>query len=128
MTRAFTSLRVDDVGVVARFYEDLLGLRRHFDSDWFIILVGDDRPGFEFGILERDHMVVPEAIRATPQGVLLTFVVADFEAVHARATAMGAPIVEPPTDMPYGQRRMVLRDPEGTAVDVSAPLAARSAD
>jgi hypothetical protein len=31
--------------------------------------------------------------------------------------------VEHARDMPYGQRRMVLRDPDGTFLDISCPIA-----
>ncbi len=36
--------------------------------------------------------------------------VPDVEAVVARAAAQGATVVEPPTDLPYGDRRATLRD------------------
>jgi uncharacterized glyoxalase superfamily protein PhnB len=39
------------------------------------------------------------------------------------ALAAKASIIEPPTDMPYGQRRMPVRDPDGTVLDISAPTA-----
>ncbi|MEL6965356.1 MAG: VOC family protein, partial [Pseudomonadota bacterium] len=50
-------------------------------------------------------------------------VVSDCDDVHKRAVEMSAEVVEPPTDMPYGQRRMLVRDPDGTLIDVSAPTA-----
>jgi predicted enzyme related to lactoylglutathione lyase len=56
--------------------------------------------------------------------VMVTFVVDHCDAVHDAARAMGAEVLEPPTDMPYGQRRMLLRDPAGTVLDISAPIAA----
>lgn len=127
MNRCFLNVLSADVGASAAFYENLLGMRRHFDSDWFVILTHDEMPGFEYGILQRDHAIVPAAVRAAPAGIMVTFVVADCDAVHLRAQSLGAPIVEPPTDMPYGQRRLLLRDPDGTVIDVSAPTAARPA-
>ena len=108
----------------AGFYAELLDMQRHFDSDWFVILTSPDLAGVELGILERDHEVVPPAARQAPAGVIVTFVVADCDEVYARAKAHGAEILEPPTDMFYGQRRMLLRDPDGTVVDVSSPLSA----
>ena len=52
---------------------------------------------------------------------MLTFVVDDCDAIYEKAQAANAVIVEPPREMPYGQRRMVLRDPAGTFVDISSP-------
>jgi uncharacterized glyoxalase superfamily protein PhnB len=40
-------------------------------------------------------------------------IVADVEAVHARAVAAGAVIIRPLEDMPYGSREFSVRDPEG---------------
>lgn len=40
-------------------------------------------------------------------------VVADADAVHARAVAAGATIIRPPEDTPYGSREFAVRDPEG---------------
>ena len=121
MTRAFTNILTDDVDATAKFYEDLLGMHRHFAADWFVVLVHGDRPGFELGILRRGHAIVPADIRDGTGGVILTFVVADTDACHARARDMGAEVIEPPRDMEYGQRRMLLRDPAGVTVDISAP-------
>lgn len=123
MQRCFTNVLSSDVAATASFYEHLLGMTRHFDSDWFVILTHPDIDGLEFGILQRDHAIVPPDVRAAPAGVIVTFVVADCDEVHRRAVAAGATVIEPPADMPYGQRRMLLRDPDGTVLDVSAPTA-----
>jgi uncharacterized glyoxalase superfamily protein PhnB len=40
-------------------------------------------------------------------------VVADVEAVYARAIAAGAPIIRPLQDTPYASREFALKDPEG---------------
>ncbi|MCU0829611.1 MAG: VOC family protein [Tabrizicola sp.] len=124
MNRAFTNILTDKVDGTAQFYQDLLGLRRAGDFGWFVLLADDDLPGFELGILDRDHETLPRQEAPQPAGVLLTFVVADVEAVHRQALAMAAAIIEAPRDMAYGQRRLLLRDPAGTLVDVSAPIRA----
>lgn len=54
---------------------------------------------------------------------MLTFVVDDVDVVHEFAAKRGDTIVEPPTNLFYGQRRMVVRDPDGTAVDISSECA-----
>ncbi len=122
MDRCFTNILSDNVGRTADFYTDVLGMQRHFDSDWFVILTHPDIEKLELGILERDHSVVPQSVRHAPSGVIVTFVVADCDAVYARATACSAEVLEPPTNMFYGQRRLLLRDPDGTVVDVSSPI------
>ncbi|MEO0915043.1 MAG: VOC family protein, partial [Pseudomonadota bacterium] len=79
-------------------------------------------PGFELGILDITHETIPPEIAARPGGAILTFVVDDLAEIHERALAMRAEILQPPTDLPYGQRRLMLRDPAGTAVDLSSPI------
>ncbi len=125
MQRAFTNILSRDVNATAEFYQSLLGMTRAHDFGWFVILTHPGVSGFEFGVLDRAHETAPAdgAAASTSAGVMVTFVVDDVEACHDRAVALGADIIAPPTDMVYGQRRMLVRDPDGTLVDVSAPVA-----
>lgn len=120
MNRAFTNILSSNVTETASFYQELLQMNRHFDSDWFVILTHADCHNFEFGILDRNNPLVPEKARHQPAGVLLTFVVDDVEATFLKAKDMNVAIIEEPTDTPYGQRRMLVEDPDGTLVDVSS--------
>lgn len=122
MKRAFTNVLTDDVEQTARFYEELLGMKRSGDFGWFVILTHDDMPRYEIGILDRDHETIPETIVKSPGGSILTFVVAELADVVERATAMRAEIIQEPTYLPYGQRRLMVRDPAGSAIDISSPI------
>lgn len=122
MNRAFTNILCDDVAQTAQFYQDLLGMKRTGDFGWFIILSHDDMPGFELGVLAQDHETILAGVSGHPAGAILTFVVKDVEAIFRQADAMKAEILQKPTDLPYGQRRLMLRDPAGTPVDVSSPI------
>jgi predicted enzyme related to lactoylglutathione lyase len=122
MNRAFSNILTDDVSATAQFYEDLLDMKRAGDFGWFVILSHDDMPGFELGVLDRNHETIPTGVTANPSGVVLTFVVTSLEDVHSQAISMNAEVIEGPTDLPYGQRRLMLRDPAGTAVDISSPI------
>ena len=48
---------------------------------------------------------------------------AGVDALYARLTAAGHPGVLEPFDAPWGQRYATVADPEGTSVDLFAPLA-----
>jgi catechol 2,3-dioxygenase-like lactoylglutathione lyase family enzyme len=120
MNRAFTNILCGNVAQTAQFYQDLLGMTRAGDFGWFILLTHDGLPGFELGVLDRTHDTLPPGVAGQPGGAMLTFVVDDVEQVHQQAKALRAEVLEPPSDMPYGQRRMLLRDPAGTLMDVSA--------
>lgn len=122
MNRMFTNLLVSDVSRSATFYETLLGMSRHFDSDWFVILTDPNLDGVEFGLLARDSHVVPDSARQAPAGVMVTFVVDDVDVIHERAKEQGLTVLQGPQDMFYGQRRMLVTDPDGTILDISAPV------
>ncbi|MDF3415453.1 glyoxalase [Sulfitobacter sp. M57] len=122
MNRAFTNILSNNVEGTASFYEDLLGMKRAGDFGWFIVLSHDEMPTFEMGVLDRDHETVPDGFSSGSTGNILTFVVNDLEEVHARAVSMQTDIIQEPTDLPYGQRRLMLRDPSGSVVDISSPI------
>ena len=120
MRRCFVNLLSDDLALARDWYVGLFGWRVDFDSDWFVHLQSPDDDDVELGLLRRDHEIVPEELGSVAAGVIVTLVVDDVDAVHRAALAAGVEVVEEPRDLFYGQRRMLLRDPDGTVVDVSA--------
>lgn len=130
VSRAFANVLTDDVAATRDFYVRLLGLTVAFDSDWFVNLTspsGDGgavqaAPGRELGIWRRDHELIPEEFRQRPAGTVLSFVVEDVDAVYTDAQQRGLPIVAVPRDLFYGQRQLLLTDPNGALVDVSTPV------
>lgn len=123
MRRAFLTLTSSDLATTRDWYVHLLDLRVEFDSDWFVQLQDPDDTGLELGILDRDHAIAPEPSRGAPAGGYLTVVVDDVDEVHRRATAAGVQVLEAPTDLFYGQRRMLVVDPDGWVVDISSECA-----
>lgn len=121
MQRSFTNILTEEVAATAAFYQEILGFEPRFSADWFVNLADPENPALELGILKQSSEIVPARAQRAPAGVILTFVVDDCDAVYERARAQNANIVEAPREMPYGQRRMVLRDPAGTFVDISSP-------
>lgn len=113
----------DAVGPVRDFYVDALGFETTFDSDWFVTVKAPGNEAAELAIWRRDHHLVPLAIRAEPAGVILNIIVDDVDARFAQAQSDGLPILLQLRDEPYGQRRFLTRDPAGTVVDVSTPIA-----
>jgi PhnB protein len=47
--------------------------------------------------------------------------VKDVDAVYARALNAGAKSLEAPTEMPYGDRRAMIKDPEGNDWQIATP-------
>ncbi len=109
----------DDLPGSRDFYVRLFGFQVNFDSDWFVQLKDSTQP-FELGIIARTHEMVPKDFQAQPQGIYPTFVVEDVEVQYRIAQEAGYTIVAPPIDTFYGQRRLLLKDPNGMLVDVSS--------
>ena len=123
IARLMTNICSQDLAASRDFYRDLLGLTVTYDSDWFIQLGFPDNASLELGILQQGHPLMPADFYAAPQGCYLTFVVDDVDTVYARAQSMQLPVLQAPKDEFYGQRRMLLTDPNGLFLDISSPIA-----
>ena len=110
----------DDLVRARDWYVDRLDYKVDFDSDWFVQLRSPTNDAVELGILKRDHELVPEGFRGPRAGAMLTVVVDDVEAVYRKAQDRGDQIIEVPRNLFYGQRRLLLQDPDGMLVDVSS--------
>lgn len=88
------------------FYGGVLGLTTVHSAGELATLRGD---GLEVMLHERPP---------TPgdAGVAPSFRVDDVDAVTAAAVEVGAEILDPPSDQPWGERQSVLRDPDGHVV------------
>ena len=124
ITRAFPNLLCPVPTDLAPFYETLLDFQHNFSADWFILLEDKENPDVTLGLLQQDHGSVPQSLSKTPSGQIITFVVPDCDVIHDRLQAMSHTPLTTPTDMEYGQRRMLVKDPIGAVIDISAPTAA----
>jgi uncharacterized glyoxalase superfamily protein PhnB len=91
-----------------------------YDSDWFVHLISKDKL-LELGIISRTSEIVPEGIKSEPQGFYITIVVESADEVFELAKDEGLEVLSEPSDTFYGQRRLLLKDPNGIVVDVSSP-------
>ncbi|TRX60799.1 hypothetical protein FNH22_07090 [Fulvivirga sp. M361] len=119
VNRFITNVCSDHLQRSADFYCELFGLDKSFESDWFMLLQSDH---LELGIVKRSHDIVPEKYKHKASGFYLTFVVNNVETVHQKLIKTRYPIVDPPQDTFYGQRRMLITDPDGTLIDISSPV------
>jgi len=103
------------------FYTQLFDFEVDFDSDWFVHMVCKDK-SWELGIIEKANALVPAEYRKKPLGFYLTFVVDDVEVVYKKALSEKMEVLAEPVDTAYGQRRLILKDPNGAMVDVSSPI------
>lgn len=103
------------------FYTELFDFDIDYDSDWFVHLISKDKK-LELGIIEINSEIIPKDIRKQPTGTYITFVVDDVEEVFRVAKLNKYEIVQNPEDTSYGQRRMILKDPNNYMIDISSPI------
>jgi catechol 2,3-dioxygenase-like lactoylglutathione lyase family enzyme len=105
-----------------QFYTELLGFTLAFDSDWYVQVTSPREPRLELGFIRRDHELVPEPYRQLPQGLYVTVVVDEVDAIYGKLRSAGLEVLQPPKDEFYGQRRMLVTDPNGLLLDISTPI------
>lgn len=119
---AFPMLSVADLERSARWYLDLgfadVFTGRGHDGTPFIVHVRWCAFADLLLVPARDPVAEPRGA-----GVRLCFASTSADEVAARATGIGATIVEPPADRPWNAREVTLADPDGYRLTFTAPTA-----
>jgi len=92
-----------------------------YESDWFIHLISKENK-LELGIIQKSNDLVPVEFQNKPQGFYISFVVENADEIFKIAEKENYEIVSIPEDTFYGQRRLLLKDPSGSLVDISSPI------
>jgi len=125
---ASTRIITADVDRLVVFYETVTGLAatRHtpdfaeIHTPGATLAIGSTRTLALFGGED-----VAEA--AANRSAIIEFHVGDVDAEHARlASSTDVTVVQSPTTMPWGNRSLLLRDPDGTLVNLFAPVTAEA--
>jgi len=125
INRMMTNICSDNLAESRDFYTTLFDFQVDYDSDWFVHLISKNKQ-LELGIISRTSDIVPDSIKDHPGGFYVTLVVDNADEVYETAKNEGLEILSEPSDTFYGQRRLLLKDPNGTVVDVSSPIADKS--
>lgn len=121
INRIMTNICSDNLAKSRDFYTKLFDFNVDYDSDWFVHLISKDKK-LELGIIERTNEIVPNGFQNNPQGFYVTFVVDNVDEIFKIAESEKFEIISEPTDTFYGQRRLLLKDPNGALVDISSPI------
>jgi uncharacterized glyoxalase superfamily protein PhnB len=119
----FVSIRIitGDVSRLVAFYERATGVRASRASEDFAEL----RTGSGTVALASTRTVplfAPGSARpADNRSVILEFLVDDVDGVYRNLTGF-VEFVNEPTTMPWGNRSLLLRDPDGNLVNFFAPV------
>lgn len=122
-TQYYPVIQTADVAGTAAFYCRHFGFHPLFENDWYVHLQQVSDPGVNLAILRHDHETIPPEGRGPTRGLILNFEVTDVDAQAARLIAEGVPVAKPLRDEAFGQRHIILRDPNGLLIDLITPIA-----
>jgi uncharacterized glyoxalase superfamily protein PhnB len=107
------SFRYDDARAAIAFLQDAFGFEEHavHADEAGVVMHAELKLGESYIMLGQTRDDNVERVPAGPSSVYV--VVSDPDALHARAAAAGAEIVEAPTDRDYPSREFAARDPAG---------------
>ncbi|GAA1313216.1 VOC family protein [Streptomyces sp. NBC_00053] len=120
----FVSIRIitADVARLVAFYERITGVQA-------------DRATEDFAELRLPHatlaigsertvpLFAPGSARpAANSSVIIEFLVDDVDRIHRNLTGFVAEFVKEPTTMPWGNRALLFRDPDGNLVNFFTPV------
>jgi uncharacterized glyoxalase superfamily protein PhnB len=122
ITQYYPVLQVRDVAMTVAFYRDHFDFDVQFDSDWYVHLQSRHDPSVNLAILDGFHETIPVEGHGVTTGMILNLEIEDVDAMAARATAAGLPMLKTLRDEPFGQRHYITADPNGVMIDVIKPI------
>ena len=124
----FVSTRVitDDVKRLVRFYEDVTGIAPKWYTEDFAELA---TPSCTLAIASKRSMDLFGAGAARPadnHSAIVEFRVGDVDETFRTLKPVLVDIVQEPTTMPWGNRSLLFRDPDGNLINFFTPVGARA--
>jgi catechol 2,3-dioxygenase-like lactoylglutathione lyase family enzyme len=118
------SIRIitDDLDRMVAFYEKTTGITAQRPAPPFVELVS---PSATLAIGHSQTVALfgeDSAHSADNHSVIIEWQVDDVDAEYARLSADIADWVQTPTTMPWGNRSVLLRDPDGNLVNLYTPV------
>lgn len=121
----FVSVRVitADVARLVAFYERATGAQ----ATWYTEDFAEIRPGAGATLAIAGTRTAPlfapgSARPADNRTVITEFLVDDVDGVHRDLSGFVTDVVAGPTTMPWGNRSLLLRDPDGNLVNFFTPV------
>jgi predicted enzyme related to lactoylglutathione lyase len=120
----FISIRIitDDVTRLAGFYERAMGVQANWSGEDFAEL-RTPCATLAIGSTRTVPLFAPGAARpADNRSVIIEFLVEDVDGVHRNLADFVEDFVNEPTTMPWGNRSLLFRDPDGNLVNFFTPV------
>ena len=121
----FISVRIitGDVARLVSFYERVTGVPANWSGEDFAEL-STGRATLAIGSTRTVPLFAPGAARpADNHTVIIEFLVDDVDRVHKNLAGFVEDFVNEPTTMPWGNRSLLFRDPDGNLVNFFTPVA-----
>jgi predicted enzyme related to lactoylglutathione lyase len=118
------SIRVitDDVARLVDFYERVTGVKAEWSTEDFAELRTTSGT-LAIGSTRTVGLFAPGSARpADNHTVIIEFLVDDVDSVHRNLTGFVTDFVNEPTTMPWGNRSLLFRDPDGNLVNFFTPV------
>ena len=120
----FVSIRIitGDVRGLVRFYEQVTGLPARWGNENFAEL-STAAGTLAIAGTQTVPVFAPGAARAADnRSVIIEFLVDDVDAVYDKLAGFVGEVVTEPTTMPWGNRSLLFRDPDGNLVNFFTPV------
>jgi predicted enzyme related to lactoylglutathione lyase len=120
----FASVRVitDNITRLVKFYEDVTGLAPTWYTDDFAELA---TPACTLAIGSTRTMAMFSAGAARPADnhtAIIEFRVDDVDGEYRKLKTIASDVVQEPTNMPWGNRSLLFRDPDGNLINFFTPV------
>ena len=115
----------DDLPRLVRFYETITGVAAQYLTDDFVEVVTPSAT-FALSAPERVAFIKDNTPRAGANNTaIFEFLVEDVEVLFAKlqdAYGEDLDVVQSPVTMPWGNRSVLIRDPEGSLINLYTPV------
>jgi predicted enzyme related to lactoylglutathione lyase len=122
----FVSIRIitGDIARLVDFYEQATGITAAWSTEDFAELTTPSGT-LAIGSTRTVPLFAPGSSRpADNDSVIIEFLVDDVDRVHQNLTSFVTDFVSEPTTMPWGNRSLLFRDPDGNLVNFFTPVTA----
>lgn len=120
----FASIRLptSDVASLVHFYEELTGVRAQWANPDFAEVVTSGATLAISSPQLTDAFAAGSVRPGANATIIIELLVDDVDAERDRVAALVDELVMQPTTLPWGNRSMLLRDPDGNVVNLFTPV------
>jgi catechol 2,3-dioxygenase-like lactoylglutathione lyase family enzyme len=122
-----TRLITADITATVAFYERATAVPARWSTPDFAELTTPNGVTLAIGSTRTVPLFAPgSAEPAANRSSIIEFRVADVDALHERLAPWAPAIVAAPTTLPWGNRSLLVRDPDGNLVNFFTPVTAEA--